>query len=270
MRFLRAAFLAAGLLALALPAAAAPGTDSSVTLPDDSANTGKKLDEWCYVNAGSGATVCQQRTQDTENTVLANAAALTTGQTFLLRGVGERELSAILNIKTTPTGTSPTLTMKMQDVDPIDETTTIGQAISTAALTTTGATVITHRPKSPTVLLTITLGGTSPVFSSNNLSVSSKQGDDVQPVSCNKSNVSGSASSVSLLSANSARKKFSVVNNSSVNLYVDRSGGTSSNSSFTDLLLPNAEIIVDLKVESGAITGIWDSATGNAQVTECN
>lgn len=243
--------------------------DKSLLLPDDTSNTGQKVDEFTYVRP-DGATVIQQRTAQGTNSWILNAASVSGAgsTTQIIRGLDERELTAILNIKTTPTGTTPTFTLKIQDIDPVDETTTIGQATTTAALNATGVTVITHRPKSPTVVVTWTLTGTTPVFPSVDLSVSSKAGDDTTPSVGTKSNVSGSASSVTILAANSSRKKYSVVNDSTVNLYLDQTGGTASTASYSALLPPKAQIIVDGKVEGGAITGIWDSATGAARVTE--
>lgn len=245
-------------------------TESPLTLPTTAGNTGPAVDELSIANP-AGTAVIRQRVDESLFHVLLSAANVTGAgsTTAVIRGCGERELTAIINIKTTPTGTTPTLTLKMQDVDPVDESTVIGQAVTTAALNATGVTVITHRPKSPTVLLTYTVAGTTPVFPSVNLTVASKIGDDTTPVSVNKTNVSASASSVTILAANSARKKFSVVNDSVANLRLDQSGGTATSTAYTDLLVPGAEILIDTKVPSGLITGIWDATGGNgAIVTE--
>lgn len=85
------------------------------------------------------------------------------------------------------------------------------------------------------------------------------------------SNVSGSASSVTLLAANSARRGATITNDSSALLYV-KFGATASTSSYTVVITgasaaPFAYYEVPFGY-SGIITGIWASATGNARVTE--
>lgn len=84
-----------------------------------------------------------------------------------------------------------------------------------------------------------------------------------------KSSVPASASSVQILAANSVRKKFSVYNDSSVDLYLDETGGTASATSFTTRVPPNTKYESQPgPVYTGIVTGIWASATGNARVGE--
>jgi hypothetical protein len=84
-------------------------------------------------------------------------------------------------------------------------------------------------------------------------------------------NVAGSASSVTLLAANTSRIIATIFNDSAAILYV-KFGTTASTSSFTVRMVPNAyyEVPVgrDGRVYNGRIDGIWASATGNARVTE--
>lgn len=83
-----------------------------------------------------------------------------------------------------------------------------------------------------------------------------------------KSNVSGSASSVTVLAANTSRKKYCVYNDSTAVLYLDLSGGTASATSFTVLVPGGGFYENSLPVGTGLITGIWATATGAARVTE--
>ena len=78
-------------------------------------------------------------------------------------------------------------------------------------------------------------------------------------------NVSGSASSVTLQAANTARRALVIVNDSSATLYV-KYGSPASNTSFTYKLLAGETIREE--VYTGIVTGIWDSATGSARMTE--
>lgn len=94
----------------------------------------------------------------------------------------------------------------------------------------------------------------------------------VRPASAGtKANVSGSASSVTILAANTSRKSVTIVNDSTAILYLDRTGGTASSTSYTDFLpgtvggVPTQITINDF---TGLITGIWASATGAARVSE--
>jgi hypothetical protein len=85
------------------------------------------------------------------------------------------------------------------------------------------------------------------------------------------SNVSGSASSVTVLAANTARKGATIVNDSTALLYL-KFGSSASTSSYTVVLAgaasaPFAYYEVPFGY-TGIITGIWASAAGNARVTE--
>ena len=86
------------------------------------------------------------------------------------------------------------------------------------------------------------------------------------PTTATLSNVSGSATSVTLLSANAARRGAAIYNDSSAVLYV-KFGTTASSSSFTVKMQPDEYYEVP-GVYAGRIDGIWASATGAARVTE--
>jgi len=83
--------------------------------------------------------------------------------------------------------------------------------------------------------------------------------------------VAGSASSVTLLAANTGRISASISNDSTAILYA-KFGATASTSSFTVRIPANVyyEVPVgrDGKVYNGRIDGIWSVALGNARITE--
>lgn len=84
-----------------------------------------------------------------------------------------------------------------------------------------------------------------------------------------KSNVSGSASSVTLLASNASRKQAIIYNDSTALLYLDLSGGTASSASYSVQVPPGGYFeLPPQPIYTGAITGIWASATGTARVTE--
>lgn len=81
------------------------------------------------------------------------------------------------------------------------------------------------------------------------------------------SNVNGSASSVTLLAANTARRSVFIENDSSAILYV-KFGSSASTTSHTFILGPG-DIYVEKSCDyPGVISGIWSSATGAARITE--
>jgi hypothetical protein len=80
-------------------------------------------------------------------------------------------------------------------------------------------------------------------------------------------NVAGSASSVTLLAANAARLGAYVFNDSASALYV-KFGATASASSFTVKVAAGGYYELPHPCYTGLVDGIWDSATGNARVTE--
>lgn len=82
-----------------------------------------------------------------------------------------------------------------------------------------------------------------------------------------KANVSGSASSVTILAANVGRTGATIWNDSTAILYLDLTGGTATSTSCSVKLVADAYFEVPFH-HSGLITGIWASATGSARVTE--
>lgn len=80
------------------------------------------------------------------------------------------------------------------------------------------------------------------------------------------SNVAASASSVTILAANTDRLQAIVVNDSTSLCYL-KFGSTASATSYTYLVQPYDTIEVSVTY-TGIITGIWATATGSARVTE--
>lgn len=79
-------------------------------------------------------------------------------------------------------------------------------------------------------------------------------------------NVSSSATSVTILAANASRRGATIYNDSSRRLYV-KFGTTASITDFTCLIDPGAYYEVPFRY-SGRIDGIWASVNGTARVTE--
>lgn len=92
-----------------------------------------------------------------------------------------------------------------------------------------------------------------------------------KPSTATLANVSGSASSVTLIAANASRLGAVIVNESTAVCYVTF-GSTASATSYTYALSgASAAPFATLEVPAGytgIITGIWTSATGTARTTE--
>jgi hypothetical protein len=80
-------------------------------------------------------------------------------------------------------------------------------------------------------------------------------------------NVSGSASSVALFASNPAAKTRHVWNDSTAVLYL-KYGTTASATSCTVKLVADAFYEFPQPIYTGAVEGIWVSATGAARTTE--
>lgn len=88
-----------------------------------------------------------------------------------------------------------------------------------------------------------------------------------QPSTATQTSVAAATSSTALLSANAARLGATVYNDSTAILYVLLGSGTASTSAYTVQVAAGGYYEVPYGY-TGAIKGIWASATGNARLTE--
>jgi len=80
-------------------------------------------------------------------------------------------------------------------------------------------------------------------------------------------NVSGSASSVSLLASNTSARARTAFNDSTATLHL-KFGTTASTTSFTVAIPPNGYYEFPQPIYNGAVDGIWDAANGAVRLTE--
>lgn len=89
-----------------------------------------------------------------------------------------------------------------------------------------------------------------------------------------QTSVAGSASSVTLLAANSSVRKRIIYNDSSATLYLRFNASAATNANWSHVLPPIAGNTIFGLIEegpgfyNGEIRGIWSSAAGNARITE--
>lgn len=102
--------------------------------------------------------------QDSNQSVLTNAT-ITSNGSATLTGYGFQQINLVINIKASPTGTTPTLTFTIQELDPGDKSTSIGNSTTTSALNAIGVTTATlNTSTSGTVKVSWTIAGASASF----------------------------------------------------------------------------------------------------------
>lgn len=201
--------------------------------------------------------------------IILNNATITTSGSAVYDGLNSSEIVLLINILNTPTGTNPILSFSLQDVDPIDQTTIIGDQNSSSNIIGTSSTnLILTKSLSDTVKISWTLSGTnSPTFTGVNVSLLEKANSQLLCSSSSSlSNISASVSSVTLLAANQNRLLATIQNDSINTLYV-KLGTTASTSSYTVKMIGGSYYEFPLRY-TGRIDGIWDIATGTARITE--
>lgn len=104
--------------------------------------------------------------QDYRQIVLVSGTPTTASGSAVFDGFGSKELNLIINVTASPTGTTPSITFSINEVDPGDQLTTLGNSASGAAITTGPTTQIVSLPVmySGTVKVSWTVTGTTPSF----------------------------------------------------------------------------------------------------------
>jgi hypothetical protein len=217
----------------------------------------------------SGQTVVRQRVDTHPMTIIHSSATITATGSTVVEGLGAKTLALLIETGAAPTGTTPTITFSIQDVNPIDLTTVLGQATTGATISTATTQVLTHNAVSGAVKVSWTVTGTTPSFTVVDVAVQPKGADRPAPQGATKSNVTAAAASTSILAANSQRAAAMVFNDSTTNLYLDLSGGTASATSFSVKIPPGVLYEFPYPAVLGAITGIGETGvTGTWRVTE--
>ena len=121
--------------------------------------------------------------QDNNQSVLTNATVTSNGST-ILTGYGFQQVALVINVKAAPTGTSPTITFTIQEVDPGDKTTTFGNSATTGSITGTGVTkAVINTTTSGSLQISWTISGASASFTQLYATVVAKATPSTQTVS---------------------------------------------------------------------------------------
>lgn len=260
------------------------------------------------VTVADGADVTQGTSTDA-NTVASIMGRLTKirdllNATLTVGGTITEANSAAIATNTTGIATQATLAQVKSDLDTLVTNTADlladGDNLATIATNTTGAATAANQGTGNTSLASIKtdldeialdtdnlatiagaitaaimqsntaqIAGTTTAVNAGTVSAGTQRVVQGSAATGTKSNVVSSASSVTILAANTSRKGAMVYNDSTAILYLDLSGGTASTSSYS--VQVGAQAFFELPgpiIYNGLITGIWASANGNARVTE--
>ena len=117
-------------------------------------------------------------------TVQSNATLTTSGSTIITGNYfGCQEIALIVNVTVAPTGTTPSITFTVQDVDPGNGTTVYGNSASTSAITGTGVfTAVLNVTTSSAIKVSWTVSGTTPSFTGLYATITTKGTPSTQTV----------------------------------------------------------------------------------------
>jgi hypothetical protein len=112
---------------------------------------------------------------DPSATVVHTNATITSSGSQLVNGLGAKEISVVVNVTASPTGSSPTIVFTLQQIDPGDGTTVFGATASTVSINAIGVFTATLSPTVGGALkLSWTIGGGSPSFTGVYTTLTSK------------------------------------------------------------------------------------------------
>lgn len=244
--------LAASKVDLDIIAGAISSSKLSVKLADgDDTTLGTKTDAKNTATDTTSVSVISVLKQISASSQTPPSRAVTNAGTFVVQATLAAETTKVIG--TVNQGTSPWVnnTSQINGVTPLMGNGTTG----------TGSQRVTIASDNTAFSVKVQDGsGTALTSTAGSLNVVQ------QAATATLANVSGSASSVTLLSSNSARKGGSIYNDSTALLYV-KFGSTASTTSFNVLLAASAYFEINAGY-TGRIDGIWASATGTARVNE--
>lgn len=107
--------------------------------------------------------------------------SITSSGSFTLVNIGSKEINLIINVSGSVTGTSPTLTFTLAEIDPGNTTTQVGTTVTGAAIIATGTQTLKLADTiTGAIKVTWTIGGTStPTFNGVYGTITLKNTEDV-------------------------------------------------------------------------------------------
>lgn len=197
-------------------------------------------------------------------------ATITASGSQIFNGFGASQLTLVVNILNAPTGTTPTITFTIQEVDPGNLTTVFGNAVSTTTINAAGIQAISLNTTAGAIKVSWVVTGTTPSFTGVYVTLSQKQAGGVNNSSSTSyAAVTATTTATTILAANALRKGATITNRSNKDLYLMLGTTTPSSSAYTALLAKDDYYEIPFNY-TGIIKGVWATAspTNDAQVVE--
>lgn len=104
------------------------------------------------------------------STIIFNDSTISSNGSAVFNQFYSSQIILLLNITNSPTGTNPSITFMIQEVDPVDQITSLGDSVITSPITSSGVYTITlNNYLSDTILVSWVVSGTnSPTFTGIN------------------------------------------------------------------------------------------------------
>jgi hypothetical protein len=106
----------------------------------------------------------QPITIDPNRSTIHSDATITASGSVVVDGFGGRDLVLAVNVKAAPTGSGAQLTFSIVDLDPADQSTEMGNALSGAALSGTGTQLLSFSSSTGCIKVSWTIAGSTPSF----------------------------------------------------------------------------------------------------------
>src|SRR5208282_6336992 len=102
---------------------------------------------------------------DYKQIVLSNATVTSSGSSMVAMDFGHKETSLLINLTIAPTGTSPTITFTLEEIDPGNAVTVLGTTVTGVPLNSATTQILTLPVTyGGNVQITWTVTGSSPSF----------------------------------------------------------------------------------------------------------
>lgn len=221
------------------------------------------------LTAAQVSTLTPQTDALTDVQLRASAVPVSVASLPLPTGAATQTTLASIDSKITAVNTGAVVVASSAlPTDAATQTTLAALNAKVTAVNTGAVTISAALPAGANTIGAVTQSGTWTVQPGNTANTTAWLVQEEKSTTATLANISGATSSTTLQASNSARKGWSIHNDSSAILYV-KFGSAASSTSYTVKLIADAYYeLPTTSVYTGIITGIWASATGSARVTE--
>jgi hypothetical protein len=205
--------------------------------------------------------------QDPNQQAIHENASVNASGSMVLTGYGVSEVSLFINVKAVPSGVAPTLQYSIQEVDPGDGVTVIGNIATSTVISGPGIQRITLESTfGGSILVTWTLGGIAPVFNQVYATLVGKAAS-AKLVDENGNPITISGGSLSVTGVVTAQDPSIVLPSSGTrNSIIDPSGNQTSN--YQNSIAPVAAVLSNSVPSYGTLGGLWRFSSVSGSETD--